>query len=553
MQEDVEQLLRQQYSKVRKRLAQIRLLLLLQRGAAAGAAAAVLWSLLGLVVPIAGYRYMAPAWLIVGLLAAAGVAWVRRPTEREAARAMDAGGLEERAATALAFLGDTSPISRLQREDAAVHGAAYVGNLHHHLPLIWVKRSLGILLGAIMASAVLLLLPNPMDQRLAEQRQERQWVEERQKEIAQELVELEKQEKAQKLPSDKLEELKQSLSALEKDLKDASNAEEALAKMEAKLNELKRLVEEQERQAKLDGRRMSAWSAETDPALQAIAKAAASRSAEAVAAALDGLKQAAAERTPEERRQLAERLSALAQSAEADAAQSGAEAAQAARAEAEALASLSRELAAEPQAGGDNAGPPLSEEALAALAQALESGAAAAGASQLAAGAAGQAAAGVARSGQSLAEQWAARGGAPGAAWGPQGLAGQLASANGASGQGAGSGAGQGSGSGAGQGVGSGTGQGAGMGSGSRSLVSVPNDSVGGGDPSLESGPLGAGQGEQGPPGGPAPASGGSSRPYQEVYAEYEAQASQVLGRSQIPESMKDLVRDYFTEINPSP
>lgn len=91
------------------------------------------------------------------------------------------------------------------------------------------------------------------------------------------------------------------------------------------------------------------------------------------------------------------------------------------------------------------------------------------------------------------------------------------------------------------------------MGSGSRSLVSVPNDSVGGGDPSLESGPLGAGQGEQGPPGGPAPASGGSSRPYQEVYAEYEAQASQVLGRSQIPESMKDLVRDYFTEINPSP
>jgi hypothetical protein len=44
----------------------------------------------------------------------------------------------------------------------------------------------------------------------------------------------------------------------------------------------------------------------------------------------------------------------------------------------------------------------------------------------------------------------------------------------------------------------------------------------------------------------------GASRPYEDVYSQYEAEATRSLDRSQLPQTMQQLVRDYFTEIQPN-
>jgi len=44
----------------------------------------------------------------------------------------------------------------------------------------------------------------------------------------------------------------------------------------------------------------------------------------------------------------------------------------------------------------------------------------------------------------------------------------------------------------------------------------------------------------------------GMTRPYEEVYSEYAAEAKQSLGRSSLPASMQDKVKQYFDEIQPN-
>jgi hypothetical protein len=39
--------------------------------------------------------------------------------------------------------------------------------------------------------------------------------------------------------------------------------------------------------------------------------------------------------------------------------------------------------------------------------------------------------------------------------------------------------------------------------------------------------------------------------PYEQVYGEYEEQAGTALGSDYIPQGYKELVRDYFSEIEP--
>jgi hypothetical protein len=81
--------------------------------------------------------------------------------------------------------------------------------------------------------------------------------------------------------------------------------------------------------------------------------------------------------------------------------------------------------------------------------------------------------------------------------------------------------------------------------------VSTPRTPVGGGTTETDSGPAQSGGGDV-MQGGPAPAVDGVSRPYEEVYTDYAAEATRSLNRSQLPSSMQQLVRDYFTEIQPN-
>lgn len=44
----------------------------------------------------------------------------------------------------------------------------------------------------------------------------------------------------------------------------------------------------------------------------------------------------------------------------------------------------------------------------------------------------------------------------------------------------------------------------------------------------------------------------GASRPYEDVYSEYAADAKQALSRNELPQSMQERVRNYFDEIQPN-
>ncbi|GBG09456.1 hypothetical protein PAT3040_04102 [Paenibacillus agaridevorans] len=51
--------------------------------------------------------------------------------------------------------------------------------------------------------------------------------------------------------------------------------------------------------------------------------------------------------------------------------------------------------------------------------------------------------------------------------------------------------------------------------------------------------------------GGQSPMIDGTTRPYNEVYGEYAAEAKRTLGRTQLPASMQDKVKQYFDQIQP--
>ena len=43
------------------------------------------------------------------------------------------------------------------------------------------------------------------------------------------------------------------------------------------------------------------------------------------------------------------------------------------------------------------------------------------------------------------------------------------------------------------------------------------------------------------------------SRPYEEVYRDYETEARKTLDRNPLPDQMQGLVEEYFIQINPNP
>jgi chemotaxis protein histidine kinase CheA len=133
-------------------------------------------------------------------------------------------------------------------------------------------------------------------------------------------------------------------------------------------------------------------------------------------------------------------------------------------------------------------------------------------------------------------------------------------------GQGQGQGAGQGQGQGAGQGQGQGQGQGAGQGAnagqqgggwgvGHDEPVYVPPTSVDAASTAV------AVQGQDNPGGEQSSTSvetdvntaGPALTPYDEVYGEYRDRAGSALDSDYIPQGYKDLVRDYFTQLEPQP
>lgn len=81
-------------------------------------------------------------------------------------------------------------------------------------------------------------------------------------------------------------------------------------------------------------------------------------------------------------------------------------------------------------------------------------------------------------------------------------------------------------------------------------MITTPRSLAGSGNVEKDGGPASSSGGPT-QNGGSAPAIDGATRPYSEVYRDYETAAKSSLSRSPLPDNLQNLVRDYFTEINP--
>lgn len=84
---------------------------------------------------------------------------------------------------------------------------------------------------------------------------------------------------------------------------------------------------------------------------------------------------------------------------------------------------------------------------------------------------------------------------------------------------------------------------------GGRNMITTPRNLEGSGNVQQDGGPSTGGQTETG---GQSPMINGMTRPYEEVYNEYATEAKQSLGRSKLPDSMQEKVKQYFDQIQPN-
>lgn len=554
---------------VRRRLQRFRELDGMRWGFLSGLAAALLWLAAGRLWPLEGPWIYGAASL--GGFTAAG--WLYGRSNRvplaEAARTMDrAEPGEERQdllATALAFAGEDSPIASLQRGQAEAYGAVYIGELKQRLPLP--RRRYWRLAAAAGLLAVLLLamLPNPMDETVRKNRQARDWIRIQQAEAERMLEQLKAETldpQAKTVLSDELAELRQALLQSRK-------PDQALNLVEEKMRKLDEMADKLDLEQRRRADWLEAWKSRADTGK--LGKALEMKSPDEAGKAVDELRQKAPSLTAEQRESLSGALRQLAESAPDEDAD--------AQRLAEALWKAAAALESGEAAGADRA--------LEELAEAMERDIRASETNSGQAAAASALAAALAKQGLGLAEDMAASGLAVSGAWGQGGRAEQLAagsvpsgspSGSGASpgnapgenasggsiagegngpgdGSGAGTGQGQGSGAGSGtggrgQGIGAGQGQGsgAGLGSGGRTLVTTPRSIQGGGRVETDGGPATGGSVQKG---GKSPVLDGVSRPYEEVYSDYAAEAKRSLERKDLPQRMQGLVERYFTEIDP--
>ncbi|MDQ0337455.1 molybdopterin converting factor small subunit/gas vesicle protein [Caldalkalibacillus uzonensis] len=478
-------------------------------------------------------------WLVV-LLSAAAVfmaTWTQRPTYRQAAREADQRGLNESVMTAWQYGADPSPIARQQKKDA-------IEQLRHHLPAILkqmpVLKVAGtrlIVSGSLLATLMLLMvLPNPMDDVLYE----RQITQEATDEATQKLEEAKQDIKQSgQLTAEQQEDLIQKLEDLQQQLQERQSLSENINNIEQASTELAALA---------DRERLR------QDALQHMYQAVQQAAANAQPVDMDVLQGALSaeqlELLAEELKALQNRLEALAaegqqanQNAVTDLLQqqlshSGQFAAQAAQlasqlSEAQTVLAQAQQLlagevtssgtwAANPsqpasQQGGSSASPPSSTS--------------------------GQPGSGSAGSGH--AEQQG-QGNSQGE--GQSGSTGE-GTAQGSGTQGSGGGAGGGGTGGSGSGPG---GSGAGLGAGSRQLVSVPSERIAGqGDHQATiGGPTGEGENGERLTRQSYGASG-TVTPYREVYQQYEHYVREQLQSGHIPPAYEDVVKRYFSQIEP--
>ncbi|MED1645664.1 hypothetical protein P4U99_21190 [Brevibacillus agri] len=480
-----------------------------------GAGGSALLLLAARLWPIPYYSWLAAALIPLALLLGGLVALRKKATLLQSAQAADGNGLAQRVETAWEHRDSTSSVAVMQREDALRH-------LRQNLPRIiesihiWsgLQKKLYAAGGLLLASLLLMIWPNPQDGRLAQMALEKQAIAQAEKEIE----EIKQETKATKgLSEAQKKQLEEMLEQAKKAMAKATDPAERLNALRAAEKQLEKLrAAAQNKAASLHSLQRSLGSQQSTKSL---ADALAKNDREALTAALQ-----------------ASMLQALAEAQQSQ---------QAMLALAQAAASLHQSQMTLASAGafGNN------------------------GAGNITPGA-GQAVPAATTPGGNPAAS--GTGTTANANPNPAGNQ-QTPPANGNTGAGQGNGstngtgnaAGNGSMSGLPNGTGKGTsgtgianggnqGSGAGLAEGKHELVTVPSSRIGSDSGPTETvgGPLGAGPSQSQQSGNTQVTSGGTL-PYEEVYGQYEQFARESMEKGSIPGDYQDIVKDYFSKIEP--
>lgn len=506
------------------------------RGVVVGILLACLVLLIAHVVPWAGAIYWASGVAVLCILITFGTALWYRPSFATAARRVDRQlKLHDRLSTAWELRDEVSPLATLQRRDA-------LKQLGTHTPKAALSllpgRSLFIVFGvAFLAFILLLVLPNPMDAVLKQQAAF-------QKSVTKQISHIE-QTRQQLLhqPSVTPEQKKQIdkiLSELENKLQQAKNstqAQQALAEAQAKLNQLRN----PDAANRLQGHNAASSSLQgsNNRTLNAVGQALSKNDLKQLANSLKNLSSQVSKLTPSQRSQLAQQLEQAANQASQNPKLSSALHQLAKSVASGSQSEVNDAVNAVEQAAQQDANDANQSSAVGQAQQSVQQAANSLATANDGTSAQGQAQAqGQGQNQQGQAQQGQVQGQAQqvqGQGQGNSQTPGQ------AHGQGQGQGQGNNQGNGSGQGGtgkgGSGGGNGAGNNQGKQEQVTVP-------------GQIGSGASVQNQdPGNNGVVQGGSSIPYSQVVQEYAQAAHDAIDNSSIPINEKDLVQSYFNSL----
>jgi len=500
----------------RRRLIQQRLVRWTFRGIVVGMLLACLILLLSRLIPWADADYWAIGFALASVLLAFGFALWSRPSLAIAARQVDRQlALYDRVGTAWELGNEGSVLSTLQRRDA-------LAQLKKHSPAkalsLRPRRSLVIFFSTlVLITALLIVLPNPMNAILKQQAAF-------QSTLAKQIKAIDKtrQEVAHQttIPPTQQKQIDQILRDLEAKLHQAKNnaeAQKAIAEAQAKLDSMRN----PQAANKAQGRASASASLQSsnNPTLGALGQALATGDSKQTSTALKSLASQVSKLTPAQRSKLAQQIEQAANKASNNPTLS------------KALHQLAKSVA-----NGTSSEVTDAANAVAA-ASALD-------ATEQAQGAAvGQAAQSVQQAANDLSDS---TDGTTTANQGQGQGSGQGQGQKQGNGQGQGQGKGQGSGQGQGKGQGSGQGQG-GTGNGGSGGANGAGNNKGKNEQVSVPGQIGSGTSVQNKENGQnGVVQGGSSVPYSQVIEQYNQAAHDAIDNSNVSPDMKDLVHGYF-------
>lgn len=220
---------------VRRRIMAQHYLEYLLRGLLAGLALSVAFLIISFIVPWLEVGQICLQTVVAAMLLALLLAWGSQPDLWQTACLVDNRGLKERVSTALELIDQESAMALRQRQDALEQLRAYDWRIH--FPWTLPRFETRLLGAAILALALLCLLPNPQQEQIDRQLAINQEIKQQEKKIAALKKELQKKEQAvsdtQRQEAVKaLQELQESLgqsSSLKTALQSLALAEEKLA------------------------------------------------------------------------------------------------------------------------------------------------------------------------------------------------------------------------------------------------------------------------------------------------------------------------------------